>query len=165
MSKINLVCENLSYSIGDKILFSNISLSLGKEKTVVLSTHILQEVEALCRRVLIMNAGRLVAQGTPEEIARGLNEGMVLSVAFKGPVDPALVQTLGSLPGVRSVSTLRTLGDDRVEVDLDIAAAGDPSEAVYDWAVAHGCKILGMRKENTRLEEIFAMLTRGGPDA
>jgi ABC-2 type transport system ATP-binding protein len=46
--------------------------SLGEKKTVVLSTHILQEVEALCRRVLIMNAGRLVAQGTPDEIARGL---------------------------------------------------------------------------------------------
>jgi ABC-2 type transport system ATP-binding protein len=46
--------------------------SLGEKKTVILSTHILQEVEALCRRVLIMNAGRLVAQGTPDEIARGL---------------------------------------------------------------------------------------------
>jgi ABC-2 type transport system ATP-binding protein len=46
--------------------------SLGEKKTVILSTHILQEVEALCRRVLIMNAGRLVAQGTPDEIALGL---------------------------------------------------------------------------------------------
>jgi ABC-2 type transport system ATP-binding protein len=46
--------------------------SLGEKKTVVLSTHILQEVEALCRSLLVMNAGRLVAQGTPDEIARGL---------------------------------------------------------------------------------------------
>jgi ABC-2 type transport system ATP-binding protein len=139
--------------------------SLGQEKTVVLSTHILQEVEALCRRILIMNAGRLVAQGTPEEIARGLKEGVVLSVAFKGPVAPALVQTLDTLPGVRAVSAVRRLADDRVEVDLDIAAGGDPSEAVYDWAVARGCKILGMRTEKTHLEEIFALLTKGGRDA
>jgi ABC-2 type transport system ATP-binding protein len=46
--------------------------NLGERKTVVLSTHILQEVEALCRSVLIMNAGKLVAQGTPDEIARRL---------------------------------------------------------------------------------------------
>src|SRR5271157_1530906 len=53
---------------------------LGREKTVILSTHILQEVEALCRRVLIMNAGKLIAQGTLEEIAKGMHEGMMLSV-------------------------------------------------------------------------------------
>jgi ABC-2 type transport system ATP-binding protein len=46
--------------------------SLGERKTVLLSTHILQEVEAVCGRVLIMNAGRLAAQGTVEEIGRGL---------------------------------------------------------------------------------------------
>jgi ABC-2 type transport system ATP-binding protein len=46
---------------------------LGRSKTVLLSTHILQEVEAICGRVLIMSAGRLAAQGTVEEIARGLN--------------------------------------------------------------------------------------------
>jgi gliding motility-associated transport system ATP-binding protein len=48
---------------------------LGRSKTVLLSTHILQEVEAVCGRVLIMNAGRLAAQGTVEEIARGLGMG------------------------------------------------------------------------------------------
>jgi ABC-2 type transport system ATP-binding protein len=139
--------------------------SLGKEKTVVLSTHILQEVEALCRRVLIMNEGRLAAQGTPEEIARGLKDGVMVSVVFKGPLEPAAVQALASIAGVRSFAAVRRQADDRVEVDLDFAAAGDPSEAVYDWAVAHGCKILAMKSQTTRLEEIFSMLTRGGRDA
>jgi ABC-2 type transport system ATP-binding protein len=138
---------------------------LGREKTVILSTHILQEVEALCRRVLIMNAGRLIAQGTPEEIARGMKEGMVLSVSFKGSLEESAARTLESLEGVRAVAAVRRLPEGRVEVDLDVSPGTDPSEAVYDWAVAHGCKILGMRTEKTHLEALFARLTGGGRDA
>ena len=135
--------------------------NLGREKTVILSTHILQEVDALCRSVLIMNAGRLIAQGTPEEIARGLKEGMVLSVSLKGRLDESAARTLESLHGVRAVVAVRALPEDRVEVDLDVAPGADPSEAVYDWAVAHGCKILGMKTEEARLEDLFARLTGG----
>jgi ABC-2 type transport system ATP-binding protein len=139
--------------------------NLGREKTVILSTHILQEVEALCRRVLIMNAGRLIAQGTPEEIARGMKAGVVLSVSFKGSLDESAARTLESLEGVRAVTAVRLMPEERVEVDLDVAAGADPSEAVYDWAVSHGCKILGMKTEGTRLEDLFARLTGGGRDA
>jgi len=139
--------------------------SLGKEKTVLLSTHILQEVEALCRNVLIMNAGRLVAQGSPEELARGLKDGVVLTVTLKGPVDEEIARSLAGLPGVRSLSALRRTVDGRVEADLEVAPGAEPSEAVYDWAVARGQKILGLRTETTRLEDIFAQLTRGGRDA
>ena len=138
---------------------------LGREKTVILSTHILQEVEALCRRVLIMNAGKLIAQGTLEEIAKGMHEGMMLSVSLKGSLEETTARSLESLAGVRSVAAVRRLPDGRVEVDLDVAPGADPSEAVYDWAVTHGCKIIGMRTEKTRLEDIFARLTGGGRDA
>jgi ABC-2 type transport system ATP-binding protein len=138
--------------------------NLGREKTVILSTHILQEVEALCRRVLIMNAGRLIAQGTPEEIARGMEEGKVLSVSFKGSLEESAARTLESVEGIRAVTAIRAMPEDRVEVDLDVAPGADPSEAVYDWAVSHGCKILGMRTEKTRLEDLFARLTGGGRD-
>jgi len=137
---------------------------LGREKTVILSTHILQEVEALCLRVLIMNAGRLIAQGTVEEIARGMKEGMVLIVSFKGSVDEDAARSLGALAGIRAVAAVRRLPEGRVDVDLDVAPGMDPSEAVYDWAVSHGCKIIGMRTEKTRLEELFARLTAGGRD-
>jgi ABC-2 type transport system ATP-binding protein len=135
--------------------------SLGAEKTVVLSTHILQEVEALCRRVLILNRGTLIAEGTAEEIARGLKEGTILTVTFKGPMDMDVAQSLAALDGVRGVSSVRETAGDRTEVDLTVAAGADPSEAVYDWAVARGVKILGMRTQKTSLEEIFARLTTG----
>ena len=134
---------------------------LGAKKTVLLSTHILQEVEALCRRVLIMNSGKLIAQGTPDEIAHDLKEGVVLTVSIKGGPPPGLEESLSGLPGVRGVSAVRAQGDERTEVDLAVAAGADPSEAVYDWAVSRGHKILGMSRQRATLEELFARLTSG----
>jgi ABC-2 type transport system ATP-binding protein len=135
--------------------------SLGARKTVLLSTHIMQEVEALCARVLIMNDGRLVAQGTPGEIAGGLAESAALSVAFKGLLDASSLESLGSLPGVRGVQGVRHFGEERTEVSLALQAGQDPSEAVYDWAVARERKILGLALQKTSLEELFARLTSG----
>jgi ABC-2 type transport system ATP-binding protein len=135
--------------------------SLGARKTVLLSTHIMQEVEALCARVLIMNDGRLVAQGTPGEIAGGLAESAALSVAFKGLLDASSLESLGALPGVRGVQGVRHFGEERTEVSLALQAGQDPSEAVYDWAVARERKILGLALQKTSLEELFARLTSG----
>ena len=134
---------------------------LGARKTVLLSTHIMQEVEALCTRVLIMNDGRLIAQGTPGEIAGGLAESAALSVAFKGLLDASSLESLGSLPGVRGVQGVRHFGEERTEVSLALEAGMDPSEAVYDWAVARERKILGLALQKTSLEELFARLTSG----
>ncbi len=141
--------------------------SLGSQKTVMLSTHIMQEVEALCRRVLIMNAGRLIAQGTAEEIAGGLRESVVLCVSFKGALDSGASESLAGIVGVRGVAEVRPIGGERTEVDLSISGGNDPSETVYDWAVARGLKILGMQIRRTSLEELFARLTVGdrGDDA
>ena len=134
--------------------------SLGEKKTVLLSTHILQEVEALCRKVLIMNAGKLIAQGTPEEIAHDLKEGVVLTVSIKGAPPQDLEASLSALPGVRGISAVRG-GEDRTDVDLAVGAGADPSESVYDWAVQRGHKILGMTRQKATLEELFARLTTG----
>jgi ABC-2 type transport system ATP-binding protein len=141
--------------------------SLGSAKTVILSTHILQEAEALCGMVLIMNNGRLAAQGTAQEIARGLSRSVVLTVSFKGPLDAGAAGSLGSLPGVQGVAEVRRLEGGRVEADLAVKAGADPSEAVYDWAVSRSLKILGMQTRTSSLEELFSRLTAGerGTDA
>jgi hypothetical protein len=76
-------------------------------------------------------------------------------------MDMDVAQSLAALDGVRGVSSVRETAGDRTEVDLTVAAGADPSEAVYDWAVARGVKILGMRTQKTSLEEIFARLTTG----
>jgi ABC-2 type transport system ATP-binding protein len=133
--------------------------SLGAEKTVILSTHIMQEAEALCRQMLIMNEGKLVAQGTAKEIGRGLAQSTVLCVSFKGPLGDEAAASLATLPGVSGVEEMRRADDGSAEVDLNVSAAGAASEAVYDWAVSRGVKILGMSTRTTSLEELFARLT------
>ena len=93
---------------------------------MILSTHILQEVEALCRRVLIMNSGKLIAQGTPEEIAHGLKEGVVLTVSFKGRLRGGCEESLVSLPGGPRRLRRARAGEERTEVDLAVAAEPIP---------------------------------------
>jgi ABC-2 type transport system ATP-binding protein len=134
---------------------------LGAEKTVLLSTHIMQEVEAVCGSVLIMNTGALVAQGTAEEIARGVPRSVLLTVSLKAPLGEEAARSLADIPGVVGVAQVRP--GERVEVDLTVSADADPSEKVYDWAVARGIKILGMTTRKTSLEELFSRLTAGGP--
>jgi ABC-2 type transport system ATP-binding protein len=139
---------------------------LGSRKTVLLSTHIMQEVEAICGKVLIMNAGRLAAQGTLEEIASGLSERVTLSIVLKAAVDGATAASLGGLPGVLGVE-VRRIDSERSEVRLAVAAGSDPSEPVYDWAVAREIKILSLKSESSSLESLFGRLTagRGGANA
>lgn len=134
---------------------------LGARKTVLLSTHIMQEVEALCSQVLILNEGLLVAQGTASQIAHGLRESVALELAVKGALGEEAIRSLGEIPGVRGVQDVRRFGEERTELDLAAEAGSDPSEAVYDWAVARGVKILGLQVRTTRLEELFARLTAG----
>ena len=141
--------------------------SLGARKTVLLSTHIPQEVEALCAQVLIMNEGRLVAQGSAGELARGLRESVTLALAVKGPLDEEALGSLRGLPGVREIQEVRRFGEERTEVLLSGQGGSDPSEAIYDWAVARERKILGLTAQKSSLEELFARLTSGarGEDA
>jgi ABC-2 type transport system ATP-binding protein len=138
--------------------------TLGPRKTVLLSTHIMQEAEALCSRVLILSEGRLAAQGTAGEIARGLKQSTLATVSFKGLLDEKAAESLGRLPGVLGVAELRRAGPERTEVDLRVAPDSDPAEAIYDWAAERGLKTLGLQLQKTSLEELFARLTAGSEE-
>jgi ABC-2 type transport system ATP-binding protein len=143
---------------------------LGKRKTVILSTHILQEVEAVCSQVLIINEGRIAAQGRPEEIAGTMKGGDTWELLLKGADISDLRSRLARLdPGLsalvlepRDTGLVRTsffLGRDPAEPD-----APSYGERIFDWAVAEGLKILRMDKKTLSLEDIFVKLTREQPD-
>ena len=138
---------------------------LGREKTVILSTHILQEVEATCQRILILDRGRIVAQGTRDEIEGRLKGEVLLDLTLKGgPVDPG---SLVGLAGVRKLIASRALAPGRTELRLSLAPDSGAEERLFDWAVAQGLKILAMVPQKLSLEDIFITLTestseRGG---
>ena len=137
--------------------------SLGAEKTVILSTHILQEVEALCSEVLILHEGRIVAQGSTAEIAKSMKGEERLSCLIRA-VTPEALATLEQARSFR-IQSIAPLGttDSEARVHLELRAdsgTGDAAaEELFDWAVAHGAKLLELRRESLSLEEIFVKLT------
>jgi ABC-2 type transport system ATP-binding protein len=138
---------------------------LGKRKTVILSTHILQEVEAVCNQVLIINDGRIAAQGSPEEIAGSMKGGDTWELILKGAgyyADTGAVS--GKLSALGNISNMSTENaeDGCVCANFFIpethegASAG---ERIFDWAVSQNLKILGMSRKKISIEDIFVKLT------
>jgi ABC-2 type transport system ATP-binding protein len=141
--------------------------NLGKRKTVILSTHILQEVEAVCSQVLIINEGRIAAQGKPDEIAGSLKGGDTWELILKGPDTPAAVkEKLGALSAIagQELSRLNVQGLDDGTVKAAFFLGGNAAgniagEPIFDWAVSQGFKILMMNRKKFSLEDIFVKLT------
>jgi ABC-2 type transport system ATP-binding protein len=150
--------------------------NLGKRKTVILSTHILQEVEAVCSQVLILNEGRIAAQGRPEEIGGKLKGGDTWDLVLKCPNaagirasgDGGIRDTGGStgleekaarlIPGL--VPEIRERdGLFEMSFFLPPERNGENGERIFDWAVAEGLKILSMNRRKFSLEDIFVRLT------
>jgi len=138
---------------------------LGKRKTVILSTHILQEVEAICTQVLIINDGRIAAQGSPEEIAGTMKGGDTWELILKGAGYDADTGAVGgklsSLGSISNVAT-ETTADGYVCANFFIPEAQDGAntgERIFDWAVSQNLKILGMSRKKISIEDIFVKLT------
>jgi ABC-2 type transport system ATP-binding protein len=134
---------------------------LGRRKTVILSTHILQEVEAVAGRVLILNEGRVAAQGRPEEIAAAMKGGDTWELLLKGAPARRIEDRLGGL-GLEAASVSASdCGDGTVKLSFFLNESGQ-GERIFDWAVAEGFKILSMNRRLLSLEDIFVSLTSEG---
>lgn len=130
---------------------------LGREHTVILSSHILSEVSALCDHVLIIAKGKLVAQGTPEELARQLEAKTQLRVTALGQAQP-VQQALQCLEGVESIQIMEQKGDE-VTVELQVAQGLDLRAAVSENLAKAGCPVLGLLVDTMSLEDVFLQLT------
>lgn len=135
---------------------------LGKEKTVILSTHILPEVQATCDRVIIISGGKLVADDTPDALTEG-DAGAVVHVVFKAPASerPRLQGLLGALPGVRAVDLHDGEGEGTLGFRLRATGSADPREAIFQAALQNQLILLDMHRERVSLEDTFRRLTRG----
>jgi ABC-2 type transport system ATP-binding protein len=134
---------------------------LGQAKTVILSTHILPEVQATCDRVLIINEGAIVADGTPQQLQQQFQGSdallLELKTASSHPVEE-LAPVLKSIAGVAGVTLEdHTAGISRFRVAVQGGA--DIREPAFRLAVAHGWVVLEMHRVGTSLEEVFHRLT------
>ena len=126
---------------------------LGGKHTVLLSSHILPEVEAACSRVIIINRGRIVASGTPAELIRQSRSVDVLRVELNaGPADASAA--LRELPGVGKVASAGE-AEGWMSFHLGVAAGADPREAIYQLAMKRGWKLRELSRRTPSLEEVF----------
>jgi ABC-2 type transport system ATP-binding protein len=124
---------------------------LGKQKTVMLSTHIMQEVEAVCDRVIIINKGEIVANDTTQTLQQNTTR-QIITVEFDKDVS---VDTLIGINGVEDAiliegKTWKIISD--VEKDV--------RKELFNYAVKHTIGILTLNKEEQRLEDVFKALTK-----
>ncbi|MFY9342430.1 MAG: ATP-binding cassette domain-containing protein [Planctomycetota bacterium] len=132
---------------------------LGEDHTVVLSTHYLQEVEKCCRRVIVIDQGEIVADGTREQLIAQLPAGgLVMTV--RGP-EVAVLAALQALlpPGTGLAVTSRNQGVLTVRVD-NAAGAPPGDEALARAVVQNGWALLGLQREQATLEDVFRALTQ-----
>ena len=140
----------------------NLIRELGKAHTVILSSHILSEVQAVCQQVLILSKGRLVAVGSPEELGETLNPGSRLRATAQGEPDTVLA-AVRSVPGICKVE-LESAADGQVTFTAESEDAADRRAAVSRALTEAGCTVLALAAENRSLEEVFLALTEKKPE-
>ncbi len=133
--------------------------SLGRHHTVILSSHILSEIEAVCDRIVVIHHGRIVADDTAADLSRRYSDDPRLTVRVKGPSSDS-AQLLASIPGVKRVIPLgqREVGmhDFVVEPKQNV----DVREQIFRRFAERQWPVMGLRSMEMSLEEIFIELTR-----
>lgn len=128
---------------------------LGGEYTILLSTHILPEVEAICGRVIIIDHGRIVAMDTPENLIREIRGGSRLVVEVRGPGEE-IRKAVAGIAGVRKVERR---GNGVSTLAVDVREEADVREEVARVITGRGWGLREMRKEKVTLEDIFVHIT------
>jgi len=130
---------------------------LGKAHTVILSSHILSEVQAVCNQVLILAKGRLVAVGAPDELGEKLSSGSCLKATVLGNGQTVL-KAVGSIPGIRKVE-LEGESDGQVTFTAESTDDTDRRAEVSRALSQAGCTVLALSAESKTLEDVFLALT------
>jgi len=125
--------------------------NIGKEKTVILSTHIMQEVEAICDRVLIINKGKIVADDSTSVLRKQLDVGNVILVEFDKEVNEV------QLSRIKGVFGLKKEKDGRWRIES--ASDTDIRQELFKFAVDHQLTVMALQKEEGNLESVFRQLT------
>lgn len=122
------------------------------EKTVLFSTHIMQEVQALCDRVIVINKGRIVADDKIEHLKSMEVETVVITLEFSEKIDEALLAAVGSVLRVSHVK--------KGQYVVEAQAGEDIRPAIFKLATEKGLTLVGMQQEEENMEKIFQRLTQ-----
>ena len=130
---------------------------IGREKTVILSSHILAEVEATCDRILIIHNGKIVANGTAEELRRQAQGNELLRVEL---ADAERNEAFEALRGLPSVEMVDFYGRESALFDVQSRPGEKSAKLIFDLCVEKGWYIRQLTPVETRLEDIFREVTK-----
>jgi ABC-2 type transport system ATP-binding protein len=129
----------------------NLIKEIGKEKTIMLSTHIMQEVEAVCSRAIIIDNGSIVADDKTSNLLSKSAGFQILKVEFNKPVSASLLKT------IKGVKLVTKVSDTIYEIE---AGKNDIREDIFQFAVKNEVAVLSLQKIEQGLEEVFQQLTK-----
>lgn len=132
--------------------------NLGKEKTIILSTHILPEVSVTCSRVIIISRGKIVAEDTPDNLENKVSGVAKVLLTVKGPGD-SIKTILTGIDGVMNVNILKMHQGDLIDLEVESQKNIDIRSKLAQVVVGNNWHLLEMRREVLGLEEIFLKLT------
>lgn len=140
----------------------NLITELGKEKTIILCSHILPEVEATCGRVLIIDEGVIVADGTPAELQSSFEGKGRIIIQVKNNLD-SFIEKSKQIAGIEKIIKARTITENLKEVDFETVKGIDPREDIFRLCIENQTVMLEMKREETSLEDVFRQLTGKEP--
>jgi ABC-2 type transport system ATP-binding protein len=135
----------------------NLIREIGKERTVLLSTHILSEAQQLCDRILIINKGKIVAEDTPENLQASLTGAQRVQLTLSGQAGRA-AEAIGAIAGVQAV-----IPQDEQHLTVEYHSDNDIRASVARVVVEAKLDLLEMRPSSLSLEDIFLQLTKEDP--
>jgi len=130
----------------------------GKEKTIILSSHILPEVAATCSRVIILNRGKLAGSGTPEEMSARARGGNAVTFVLKAPAAEVMFK-FRAMPEVKEIELKGEEGAGRMKYRIITDDAIDMRETIFRVAVDNQWVLMELYRESLSLEEVFQHLT------
>ncbi|MBQ2815670.1 MAG: ATP-binding cassette domain-containing protein [Clostridia bacterium] len=136
---------------------------LGKNHTVILSSHILSEIQAVCERVIIINKGRIIADDKMDNLSKVLCEDNSLITRVKGP-DKNVLQLIKTIPGVSDVTLLGKSELGSFEFKIDVAGNNDIRGELFSRLADRNWPLLMLKPNELTLEEVFMKLVDGTAD-
>lgn len=139
----------------------NLISRLGKNHTIILSSHILSEIQAVCERVIIINRGRIIADDKAESLSERLSNDCSIVVRVDGS-EREMLEAIQSVKGVKSVMSLGCKEQGSFDYLIEPEMDTDVRKAIFERVVSRGRTILSLTNNKISLEQVFLRLTEAG---
>jgi ABC-2 type transport system ATP-binding protein len=131
---------------------------IGKEKTIILSTHILSEAEATCDRIVIINRGKIAADGSTASLKKSAGDKKFIQLSLQGADFKSVDTALAPIDGITGVQRIEE-SDNELDVRIDCLPSVDPRAEIYQIVKQTDWVVLEFHQESQTLETIFRELT------